>query len=227
MSLRKGQTNSGSFKKGCLPFIKGKVGYFHHTDEAKKKIGEASKRNQKLNGSGFRKGMVSHNKGVPMTPEHKKKMQLANLGRIPWNKGEKALQPAWNKGVSPSEMTRVKISESLNKSDKVLRGEKSPFWKGGISSLKGYDSFTSQRRKARKKSNGCSHTLVQWEELKMQFGYMCLCCKLTEPEIILTEDHIIPLSKNGNDDISNIQPLCRSCNSRKFTKIINYKEQYV
>lgn len=71
------------------------------------------------------------------------------------------------------------------------------------------------------KVNGGHHTQADWVRLKYRFNYRCVKCQQRDPN--LTKDHIIPLSRGGTDDISNIQPLCRSCNSSKGAKIVDYR----
>lgn len=67
--------------------------------------------------------------------------------------------------------------------------------------------------------NGGGHTYAEWIELKKLYGNRCASCGNSGR---LTKDHILPVSRGGTDDITNIQPLCASCNSSKGTKIILY-----
>jgi len=120
-----------------------------------------------------------------------------------------------NKGKIHTIESRLKFSEAH-------KGEKSTLWKGGVSAHPQYRAYHSKIRRARKKGAIGHFTLNEWESLKERHGRRCLCCGMAEPEIKLTADHIIPLVRGGTNDISNIQPLCGSCNSRKQTKIIAY-----
>ena len=76
--------------------------------------------------------------------------------------------------------------------------------------------------RARKLGAVGTHTIGEWELLKKQYGYTCPCCGKSGPSIKLTEDHIVPLSKGGSNYIENIQPLCKSCNSKKHTQTVVY-----
>src|SRR5260221_2610852 len=60
-----------------------------------------------------------------------------------------------------------------------------------------------------------SFTLAEWLELCAQHDNKCAHCGQSVP---LSADHIIPLSRGGANTISNIQPLCKPCNSRKHAK---------
>ncbi|MFN6537593.1 MAG: HNH endonuclease [Nostoc sp. EkiNYC01] len=49
--------------------------------------------------------------------------------------------------------------------------------------------------------------------------YQCRSCGKTAPETNLTIDHIIPLARGGQNDISNLQTLCFTCNQQKTDNI--------
>lgn len=150
-------------------------------------------------------------------------------------KNSKRRPPSWDE-LTPEQqkIVRIKHSEAhpglgkkLSMSHKTKlseshKGEKSSTWKGGITFAKNYKRIKKAEYFGRKWSAEGSHTKTQWDELKTKYNYMCLCCKLQEPFIKLTEDHIVPLSVGGSDFIENIQPLCQSCNSKKWTKILSF-----
>ncbi len=65
--------------------------------------------------------------------------------------------------------------------------------------------------------------MQEWNDLCAKYDYRCLGCGKQEPEIKLTADHVLPVTKHGSSNIDTIQPLCKSCNSKKRDKVIDYR----
>jgi len=74
------------------------------------------------------------------------------------------------------------------------------------------------RRRVAESSSG-HFTAREWAAVKVRQNHQCAACGKSAPEIKLTVDHIIPISKGGSNNIDNIQGLCRSCNSRKHNRM--------
>lgn len=110
--------------------------------------------------------------------------------------------PEWRKEYDKRPEVRKKI--------KATR-KNCPSYKSG--------SYVHKRRARLSGTIGC-YTASEWEALKEKYNYICLCCKEKKK---LTIDHVIPLVKGGSNYISNIQPLCRSCNAKKQAKETDYR----
>lgn len=78
-------------------------------------------------------------------------------------------------------------------------------------------------RRARLAEADGSFTKEEWQQLKEKYAHKCAICGEKEPfrqyRKKLTIDHIMPISKGGSNDITNIQPACFNCNSIKKDRI--------
>ena len=68
-----------------------------------------------------------------------------------------------------------------------------------------------------------SHTNEDWAQIVARYGNKCLRCEATGAVVLLTKDHVVPLSQNGTDYASNLQPLCGPCNSWKGSREIDFR----
>jgi 5-methylcytosine-specific restriction endonuclease McrA len=82
-----------------------------------------------------------------------------------------------------------------------------------------YNSVKHNRRALEAKAEG-THTGEEWRALVEAHDHRCLRCGKMEPHIKLHRDHVIPITRGGSNWISNIQPLCATCNKWKGARLI-------
>jgi 5-methylcytosine-specific restriction endonuclease McrA len=77
-----------------------------------------------------------------------------------------------------------------------------------------------QKKRARARKLGAPRvelTGPQWARIIKAFHYACAYCGESFALVSeqLTQDHIVPLSRGGSHDRTNVVPACLSCNSSK------------
>lgn len=175
------------------------------------------------------------------TSDCSKQRRLANLEKVRQRDRERYI------GRAESVKKKVRLYASCNREKvqlykKLWReknastiAEKKREWREqNIDYVKKYDRQRDKNPERREKNqvrmskrnatrkNGSDGTLTHrtWIALCEKYNYCCLCCGKPGK---MTVDHIVPLIKGGSHSLSNIQPLCLSCNSRKCDKTIDYR----
>lgn len=210
-----------------MPQLKG----YKQTPEHTAKIAESNRNRSQETKERVARIIAFHNSNRTWSSESRQKMSKSKQGTVISNEQRKLISIAMKarkltdehkKKISLSHIGKKKSLEHVQKMSEAQKGkwagDKNPKWKGGIPDA----YFTTQYNIRKSKAEGL-HTITEWALLKEEYYHTCPSCGRQEPEIKLTKDHIIPLSKGGSNFISNIQPLCRKCNSKKKIDTIIYK----
>lgn len=78
------------------------------------------------------------------------------------------------------------------------------------------DVTTTENTRVRRLGIDGTVTREEWVAICARHENKCAHC---HDDLPLTMDHIVPLSKGGRHCAENIQPLCKSCNSKKGNRI--------
>ncbi len=143
-------------------------------------------------------------------------------------KGKKNKRSYWQSEEGKEVKRRYNSSEKYKNARKRYnaseKGKKTV--RGYERSIKGKDikRRSAAIRRTRQTQSGGFYTFAEWYNLCKYYEFRCLRCNKQLPFEELTFDHIKPVSQGGSSDISNSQPLCMECNSKKGNKEIDYRK---
>jgi 5-methylcytosine-specific restriction endonuclease McrA len=148
--------------------------------------------------------------------EHRKQFYIENAERI--NKAKKITREKTVKQRSASkkvwDAANIEHRKQYNKAWRAANAQHIKGYFATSERWKQSSKHSSRRRRAIKNNIEGSHTQVEWRAIVKQFKGRCVCCGEYFGSK-LTLDHVIPISRGGTDYISNIQCLCKQCNSSK------------
>ena len=79
-----------------------------------------------------------------------------------------------------------------------------------------FNGYQFQRKRSAYESRAQFYSNLnkcEWNEMIDFFNHVCCNCESDVLGGNPTKDHIIPITLGGTNHISNLQPLCRECNS--------------
>lgn len=169
------------------------------------------------------------NHNVPHTAAAKAKMSKAHMGKpVPWKHRESKVENSirlWRCGKCGKFFPKV----DFYKNKKTLLGIKSTckhchnsvsIASRDAENTKRLRRESEARRRARKAKSGGEISSDEMKAIEIAWGDVCLLCGSRDN---LQWDHIVPLSKGGIHDISNLQRLCRKCNEMKQARYADYR----
>lgn len=165
-----------------------------------KKLSEATKKliSEKVKRNGLKPWL-----GKKLSEEHKRKMSIAKMGHIPWNKGLKGIMPEpWNKGKTQKD-NAVILKIAIGR-----RGKLGSNWRGGVTSIN--------------KIIRRSFKYKEWRTAVFsRDNYTCVWCNYKGNR--LQADHIKPFAyyPELRFELSNGRTLCIDCHRKTPTWGIN------